>query len=125
MNKEERKKLLEEKLYRMKAFDRERCADGYAAVIDLSLIHILLLTSIGIKSIMIINGRVSKAKSMNGRRLPILELQLSEILPTVIPETTSTSKAIDMMVPEREEPIPTQSVIKTIKYVDIKLYAAP
>ena len=45
---------------------------------------------------MIINGRVSKAKSMNGRRLPILELQLSEILPTVIPETTSTSKAIDI-----------------------------
>ena len=85
----------------------------------------VLLTSIGIKSIMIINGRVSKAKSMNGRRLPILELQLSEILPTVIPETTSTSKAIDMMVPEREELIPTQSVIKTIKYVDIKFYAAP
>lgn len=34
MNREERKKLLEEKLYRMKAFDRERCADGYAAGID-------------------------------------------------------------------------------------------
>ena len=38
---------------------------------------------------------------------------------------TSMSSAIDIMEPDSVELMPTQSVIKTIKYVDIKLYAAP
>ena len=74
---------------------------------------------------MTITGMVRHAKRINGLLFPIDDLQLSDRFPTVIPAMTSMSSAIDIMEPDSVELMPTQSVIKTIKYVDIKLYAAP
>ena len=59
------------------------------------------------------------AVSMNGRLRPILEVQLSDRLPKIIPPSTSKSSAIDEMVPASDVLIPTQLVRNTTKYADI------